>query len=132
MEFHATAKITEGVADVDPVAAPETILNAHFMQPPISAPKDPTALYLALLGGAGETVTVDLYFLIENGKAGQNVADYKNTSAVWFKFVTAEVITVGTLTKITAGLPAGGIVYAAVTADTIGAGLTRDLVMAWR
>lgn len=132
MEFHATAKITQGEADVDPTSAPETILEDHFLKPKPGVTKDPSTLYLALLGAAGETVTVNLYFLIENGKSGQGYTEYKNTSSKWFEFLTAEVITVGTLTKITSGLPAGGIIYARVTGDTIGAGETRDLVIAWQ
>ena len=132
MEFHATAKFEQGVSDVDPVAAPATILEDHFLLPDSKAPKDPSALYIALLGASTETVTLDLYFLIENGKHSQKYSDYKNADARWFAFATSQVVTNGTLLKITTGLPAGGIIYARRTADTITAGQTRALQIAWQ
>lgn len=132
MQFHATAKFTQGVADVDPVAAPATILEEHFLIPDSAAPKDPSALYIALLGASTETVTLSLYFLIENGLMGQTFDDYKVSTARWFPFATGQVITNGTLTKITSGLPAGGIIYARRTADAITASQTRALQIAWQ
>jgi len=132
MKFHGNAKIEQGVVGVDPTSAPETIVEDCFVQPHPDITMDPDALYLALVGGAGETVTVNLHFLIENGKADQGFDDYKDSGSVWFEFVAGEVITVGTLTKITTGLPAGGIIYVEVTGDTIAAGETRDLRVAWR
>lgn len=132
MLFHATGSFEQGVSDIDPVAAPENALSEHILMPKRLAPVDPTTLYLALLGVSSETVTLDLYFLIENGKPDAKKADYINTAARWFQFATSQVITNGTLTKITSGIPAGGIIYARRTADSITAGQTRKLTMAWQ
>jgi len=132
MIFHATAKFEQGVSDIDPVAAPATILTDHVLWPGKNAPKDPATLYIGLLGTASETVTLTLYLLIENGKADAKVSDYQTTSARWFQFATGQVITNGTLTKITSGIPAGGVIYARRTADAITAGQTRPLVIAWQ
>lgn len=132
MRFHATAKFEQGVADIDPVAAPATILTTHVLWPEKTAPKDPATLYLALLGTGSETVTLDLYLLVENGKAGTKISDYVTTTARWFQFATGQVITNGTLTKITSGIPAGGVIYARRTADAITTAQTRPLVMAWQ
>ena len=132
MQFHATAAFEQGVADVDPIAAPATILTDHVLWPKRDAPTDPATLYIVLEGTAAETVTLDLYFLLENGRVDAKISDYINTSARWFQFATGQVITNGTLTKITSGLPAGGAIYARRTADAITAGQTRKLRIAWQ
>jgi len=132
MDFHATAKFEQGVSDIDPVAAPQTALPGHFLWPTRSAPKDPTALYIALLGASTETVTLTLYFLIESLGIDASVDDYISTTARWFQFATGQVVTNGTLLTVSSGIPAGGVIYARRTADTITASQTRALVSAWR
>lgn len=132
MEFHATGSFEQGVSDVDPVAAPATVLSEHILWPRRDAPKDPTTLYLALLGTGSETVTLTLYLLIENGKPDATKADYIASGTRWFQFATGQVVTNGTILKITSGIPAGGVIYARRTADAITAGQTRKLVMAWQ
>lgn len=132
MEFHATGSFEEGVSDVDPVAAPATVLSDHILWPRRGAPRDPATLYLALLGTAAETVTLTLYLLIENGRPDAKRSDYINADARWFQFATGQVVTNGTLLKITSGIPAGGVIYARRTADTITGGQTRKLTMAWQ
>ena len=131
MNFHATAKFEQGVADVDPVAAPATVLSTHMLLPDRSAPSDPDRLYLSLLGTGSETVTVDLYFLYEDGKPDAKKADYITTTARWYRFATGVVITNGELLTLSANIPPGGIIYARRTADSITAGQTRTLGVAW-
>jgi hypothetical protein len=132
MLFHATAEYAQGVSDVDPVAAPATILSDHVLWPKRNAPRDPTTLYLNLLGAGAETLTLSLYFLVESGKMDVTIGDYINTGTIWIPFATGQVITNGTLLKITSGIPAGGIIYGRRTADTITASQTRKLIMAWQ
>lgn len=131
MDFHATGQFEQGVSDVDPVAAPATVLAAHMLLPDRQAPKDPNRLYLALLGTGTETVTLDLYFLYENGKPTAKKADYQTTSARWYKFAESVVVTNGELLTLSANIPPGGMIYARRTADTITAGQTRTLAAAW-
>ena len=137
MRFHGSGSFEEGVSDVDPVAAPATILTNHLLAPRYS-PKNvldsglsPANLYLLLDGATAETLTLTLYFLVEDKDYNTPATEYKNTSAIWVPFATGEVITVGTLTKVSTGIPAGGIVYARRTADTIAGGETRKLLFAW-
>jgi len=132
MLFHATGVYEQGVSDPDPETAPQNVLVNHILMPKRDAPRNPTTLYLALLGTGGETVTLDLHLLIESGRPDAKRADYINADARWFKFATSEVVTNGTLAKVTSGIPAGGIIYARRTSDTITAGQTRSLVMAWQ
>jgi len=131
MRFQMSAKFEQGVADVDPVTAPQNILVEHFCDPGVKAPDDPEALYLALMGTGAETVTLDLYLLIESKNVDAKAADYKEAGTRWFQFATGLVVTNGTLASVTANLPAGGIIYARRTADAITVGQTRSLLMSW-
>jgi len=131
MRFQMSTQFEEGVADVDPVAAPQNILTEHMGTPDKYAPEDPDALFLALLGTAAETVTLDLYLLIESKEPAAQPSEYVEAGTRWFRFATGIVVTNGTLQKVEADLPAGGIVYARRTADSITAGQTRSLLMSW-
>jgi len=130
MRYQASGQYAQGVSDVDPVAAPATLLPGHFLIPHTNT-DNPAALWLILDGAAGETLTLSLYYVIEDRFPSGNAATYTTATAKWFQFATGQVITVGTPLAITTGLPNGGIIYGRRTADTIGAGLTRNLLMAW-
>lgn len=128
MIFQGSSQIVQGVADVDPVAAPATIEIAHVIRPK-DEPAVVSRLMLALIGTGVETVTLDLYFdIADQGAIGQTFA---RADKRWFQFATAQVITNGTLLEITSGLPNGGTIYTRRTADTIAASQTRNLMMAW-
>lgn len=131
MRFQASGNFLAGQADVDPVAAPATILVGHMMAPKRSVTKEPASLDIILLGTGGETLTLDLYFLVEDKDIPATIGDYVSSASRWFQFATGQVVTNGTLLKVTAGLPAGGVMYARRTADTITGGQTRPLYMAW-
>jgi len=131
MRFDGSGKYEQGVADVDPVATPGTILQDHIFNLP-DRPEDTEALYLALVGTGGETLTLDLYFLLDETNAGDPVSRFIDSSHRWFQFATGIVVTNGTLQKITASLPGGGVIYGRRTADTITAGQTRVLKSAWK
>jgi hypothetical protein len=121
----------QGVADVDPVAAPATILEGHYFKFQRKVTQSPTKLILQLLGASAETLTVTLYALNENLGEEAGFTDYATTGARWYQFAAGVVVTNGALQMVTSGLPAGGTVYARRTADTIGAGETRKLALAW-
>jgi hypothetical protein len=132
MRFQATGTYTQGTADVDPVAAPTTILTEHFFDFKKNVTTTPTKLILDLAGASAETVTVSVYTLLEHLDESAKDTDYKASAATrWVAFATGQVITNGTLTVITSGLPAGGPIYIRRTADAITTGQTRKLSAAW-
>jgi len=134
MRFQSSGQFEQGVADVDPVAAPQSILAAHVLGLPeaeLNAPA--SALWLALAGAGVETVTLDLYFLIDETDVKNDVSRFIDSGHRWFQFATGVVVTNGTLQTVAAGagVPAGGVVYARRTGDTIAASQTRPLLAAW-
>ena len=132
MRFQSSGKFTEGVADVDPVSAPATLKPEHILPLAEGSMGDtPDALWLALLGTASETVTLDLYTLIDETDRADSVARFIDANHRWFRFATGVVVTNGTIQKVTADIPAGGVVYARRTADAITASQTRVLAAAW-
>lgn len=132
MRFLDSATIVEGVADVDPVATPESIDRDHVMAFTKNRKMDPTALFLALMGTGAETVTVDLYLMVEDFGATETEPNkYIGASKRWLQFATGIVVTNGTLQTVTSGLPAGGVVYVRVTGETLGGGQTRQLLASW-
>jgi hypothetical protein len=131
MKMQAYGSYEQGVADVDPVAAPATILSGHYFNFQRKVTKSPTKLILQLLGTGAETLTVTLYALAENLDEEAKFADYATADARWYQFAAGVVVTNGALQTVTSGLPAGGTVYARRTADTIGAAETRKLALAW-
>ncbi len=134
MRFTSGGQFTDSEADIDPVAAPETALGGHilrFKDDPTVVLETPNVLSILLLGTGVETLTLDLYFLVESL---DRVAQAKDsnviaTGQVWVQFATGQVVTNGTLLRITAGLPNRGLVYARRTADTLAA--PRQLLAAW-
>lgn len=138
MKFELSGKYTQGASDVDPSASPATILQEHILVPKVepamertSIPRDPSELWLLLVGSAAETVTLSLYFLLEDmGRVASRV-EYIDANHKWFSFATGIVVTNGVIQKVASGLPAGGVIYGRATADTIGAGQTRSLVGSW-
>ena len=131
MRLQSFGTFGQGVADVDPVAAPLTILTNHFYSFKNSVTRVPTKLILALLGASTETLTVTLYALAEHLDAEATPDSYVLADTRWYQFATGVVVTNGALQTVTSGLPAGGTVYARRTADTIGSGLTRQLALSW-
>lgn len=138
MRFHGSGSYEQGVADVDPVAAPATILLDHFIDPKYtvgrnqSMPEEFSTLYLVLLGTGAETLTLDLYFLIENLNMDAKPSEYQIAATRWLQFATGVIVTNGTLQTVTSGLPRGGTIYGRRTADAITAGQTRKLLVAWK
>ncbi len=90
-----------------------------------------TALWLALAGTGSESVTLSLYFLLDETDFKLPRTKYINSDHRWFQFATGVVVTNGTLQQVTSGIPAGGVVYARRTADSITGGQTRNLLTAW-
>lgn len=131
MRFQASGKFEEGTTGVDPVTGPENISTDHVFVLP-DKPEKPTALYLALAGASTETVTLTLYFLLDETGVGADSSKYVDADHRWFQFATGIVVTNGTLQTVTADLPGGGVVYARMTAETITASQTRTLLAAWR
>jgi hypothetical protein len=73
-----------------------------------------------------------LYTLIEDFDITQNFnTEIVSAARRWFQFDTALEVTNGTLAIVTADLPAGGIIYARMTAETIAASQTRNMMAAW-
>lgn len=131
MRFQATGTYIQGTADVDPVAAPETIQTNHFFGFGRHTTTSPTKLILALAGTGSETVTVDVYTLLEHLDESAVPTDYKAVGTRWYQFATGQVVTNGALTVITSALPAGGSIYIRRTADAITSSQTRKLSAAW-
>jgi hypothetical protein len=131
MRMQSYGSYAQGVADVDPVAAPATILPGHYFDFQRTVTKTPTKLILQLLGETAETVTLTLYALNENLGEEATVTDYATTDARWYQFAAGIVVTNGALQAVSTGLPAGGTVYARATGDTIASGKTRKLALAW-
>jgi hypothetical protein len=131
MRFQANGKFTQGVADVDPVASPGTIIEDHVLNLP-RRPMGTREVFLQLIGTGTETLTIDLYFLIDETDLGQNKSRFVNASHKWIHVASGTVITNGVTQKITVNLVEGGVLYARRTADTITASQTRVLLAAWR
>jgi hypothetical protein len=131
MRLQSFGTFGQGVADVDPVAAPLTILTNHFYSFKKTITRVPTKLILALLGASAETLTVSLYTLAEHLDEGTIPSGYVLADTRWYSFATGIIVTNGVLQTVTSGLPAGGTVYVRRTADTIGSGLTRQLALSW-
>ncbi|HUX79064.1 MAG TPA: hypothetical protein VMW10_04870 [Alphaproteobacteria bacterium] len=138
MKFDMAGKFEQGVADVDPVSAPATIEQEHILVPKvapamerISIPKDPSELWLLLVGTGVETLTLTLYFLLEDMGHVASRVEYVDAAHRWYQFATGIVVINGTIQKVSSGLPAGGVIYARRTADTIGAGEVRPLLCSW-
>lgn len=131
MRLQSFGTFEQGVADVDPVAAPLTILTNHFYSFKKTITRVPTKLILALLGSGSETLTVSLYALAEHLDEEALPSNYVAAATRWYSFATGVVVTNGALQTVTSGLPAGGTIYARRTADTIGTGLTRQLALSW-
>lgn len=131
MRMQAYGSYSQGVADVDPVAAPATILAGHFFNFGRDVTKSPTKLILQLLGTAAETVTLTLYSLNESLDEEATVTEYTASGIRWYQFAAGIVVTNGALQVVTSGLPAGGTVYARLTGDTITSAQARKLALAW-
>lgn len=132
MRFQSSGQFEQGVSDVNPVATPATILPGHVLPLPEGSFGDPaSALWLALLGVSAESLTLSLYFLIDETEYADPASKFISASHRWLEFATGVVVTNGTLQTVSANIPAGGVVYARRTADTITAAQTRNLVAAW-
>lgn len=132
MRFQANAKFTQGEVDVDPVAAPEDILDDHVLRFKDDVHETKSALFLCLLGDGSEDATLDLYLLVEEKPAlQQDAAALKVPTTRWIAFATGIVVPNGSLVLVDADLPPGGTVYARRTADSIGEGEARRLVACW-
>ncbi len=130
MRFQASGSYLAAEADVDPVTTPQSILEKHLLKFERSAREDPDKLQLALLGTSTEDVTLDLYTLVEDRLAIDSDR-YISSTKRWIRFATGTIVTNGSITEVTTALPAGGVVYARRTADTITGGQTRVLVARW-
>ena len=135
MRFQTSGKYTQGVSDVDPTVTPGTILEDHVMRLS-DLVLAPTVLYMALIGAAGETLTLDLFALVDETNAVPDpddltVSRYVNANHVWVEFAAGVVVANGKLEIHTPDLPLGGVVYAQRKSDSITAGQTRVLVAAW-
>lgn len=126
MRFEAAGTYAAGVADVDPVAAPETLLLTHFLHLQRRQPDGDVLgrrILLALEGAAGETLTVELW------AQDEDVAGTVTGAGRRFYLIgAAVVVTANQLAEVTAEVPPGGVVYARRTADAIGGGQTRRLL----
>lgn len=133
MRFQGSAKMHHGETDYDPITNPGDILPQHILTLP-EAPESgspASALWLALVGVLAETVTVSLYFLIDETDKGADASKYISSSNRWFLFASDIQVDNGILKTVQLGIPPGGVVYARRTLDTIAAGQTRTLVAAW-
>jgi hypothetical protein len=131
MKFDAAGRYLEGEADVDPVAAPATVKADHILNPKSGVMDDPAALHLVLAGTGSETVTLDLYMLVEDLGFPSSVSAYINTNTRWVRFAQGIVVTNGIPTILTENIPSGGVIYARRTADTITASQERALLAGW-
>lgn len=131
MRFDGSGTFLAGQSDVDPVAAPNTILSGHFLSPGSKSVKNPTKLHLLLAGVGSETLTVNLYYLVEDKSKSATVTDYTAATTRWVLFATAEVLTNNTVAQITTDIPAGGAIYMRRTGDTIASEQTRQVLFAW-
>lgn len=131
MRFEGAGNFLAAESDVDPAAAPQSVLITHALIPKSHSTRNPRVLHLALLGTESETLTVSLYYLIEDRDVWFTVDDYRISGVRWIPFATGQVVTNGVLYQLTTDIPAGGIIYARRTADTITGGQTRRLYFAW-
>lgn len=124
MRFDATLAFVNGAAMPDPVAAPATIAFSQLadlrriVQGTGSAPK---RLLLALEAPAAETLTVDLWALLEP-PAIVGVPDAEAVppaSRVFFRFATGLVLTGGVMAEVATVVPPGGVIYIRRTADAL-------------
>jgi len=135
MRFQSSGKFSQGVADVDPTVSPGTISESHVLRLPDLKEK-PSALYLALIGAGAETLTLDLFSLVDETNAVPDPEDltasrYVQSTHTWVEFAAGVVVANGKLEIHTADLPKGGVVYAQRKSDSIAAGQTRVLTAAW-
>lgn len=131
MRFTGSARFTQGVADVDPVAVPATILPQHVC--PMEDGVGPSTLLLMLAGAAAETVTVSIYALVEDYDEGADPATkFVGAGKRWFQIASGIVLTNNVLVEVTPSpIPTGGTIYLRRTADTITAGQTRPVIAQW-
>lgn len=131
MRYDSAGRFLQGEADVDPISAPETVKEDHILVPRSWAMKDPSALHLLLAGASTETLTVDLYMLVESLGISETISSYITASTRWVRFAQGIVLTNGVPVVITENIPSGGIIYARRTADTITASQERTLYSSW-
>ena len=121
MQLDAVRTLTNGTVDPDPGVASTISAGLVFAtrqrQPNSDVPN--TVLVLALEAPAAETVTVDLYAVIEDSAPPQDVGNLPGAvpSARFFLIATGVVVTGSRLLARECFL--GGQIYARVTADTL-------------
>jgi hypothetical protein len=132
MRFHTSGQFVAGQVDVDPLTGPENILSGHILSlPEADFSKPATALWLALAGTGSEALTLTLYFLLDETDYKLSRSKYISADHRWFQFASGVVVTNGTLQTVTSGIPAGGVIYARRTTDSITGGQTRNLLVSW-
>lgn len=129
MRFQTSGQYLAGAADVDPEAVPGTILGSHVF--PLAEHPNPARLGLLLLGVALETLTLDLYFLVDETDPVQGPARFVLASNIWVPFATGVVLVANTPEFVGTDLPAGGVIYGRRTADAIAPANTRKVLGAW-
>jgi hypothetical protein len=127
MRFEASGTYLAAQADVDPVAAPATLLENHMLLLQRRQPDGDvlgSRILLALEAPAGETLSVELWALDEDTQGGDTGA----LRRLYLIGAAAVVVTANQLAEVTVEVPPGGKVYARRTADTIAALATRRLL----
>lgn len=135
MKYQTSGKYTQGASDPDPSTNPGTISEDHVLRLP-QLDKAPTALYMALIGSGSETLTLDLFSLVDETDAVPDPDDlstskYVQSAHKWVEFASGVLVVNGKLEIHTSDLPKGGVIYAQQKTDTIAANQTRVLVAAW-
>lgn len=122
MRFEAAGTYVNGVADIDPEAAPATAITTHILglrrrQP--DSDIEGRRILLALDAPSGETLTLELWALDDATDPPPDTDSPNLAGRRWYRFATAVVATGARIVEVTAIIPPGGTVYARRTADTL-------------
>jgi hypothetical protein len=123
MRFEASGRYVNGVADVDPIAAPATVSPEHILsllRRQNDCDVDGRRILLILEAPAAETLTVELWALDDatDPPVFGDVAELSTRR--WYLFTPAPIVVTGSrMIEVTAIVPAGGKVFARRTADTL-------------
>lgn len=125
MRFDGSVTIINGVAAPDPIADPEDVPSALLVNLPerarSSADQLCSRLLLALQAPAAESVTVELWALVEAPERPGRPQDITTApeDRIFLRFDVGLVLGGRELVEVTASVPVGGIVYVRRTADTL-------------
>lgn len=119
MKFEGNVQVSAS-GTADPIASPATVPKSNVLASKTQRTDRMVSRWLvAVEGGVGETLDIELYTLVEDGAfitPGTNaLRDLDLSAAIWIRFGTAPIALIANvLTEVLSG-PPGGIIYVRTT-----------------